>query len=249
MPVVELMEQKWPIVNSGLILFSDCCDTGYMKSKRIKSFHERQTDNGVLNDGWTVTAANSIPCHCMNTTKCKRANSIFPVLWNYITKFCLAFSQILMKISHHDTNTHTHIYTRGQQQHGTNYIFFCVYVYVLFFFLLQWCLNGTAPFRWTLSMCMFIAQIFIVPWQLRKMVKIVDFTSLYVRFLFTFVIFPRHLIMFFFLSYSLCYNTFYGHFSGTSLAEWFHLRRFLLSTWHSTSYITNLKPFLLILFI
>lgn len=40
--------------------------------------------------------------------------------------------------------------------------------------------------------------------------------------------------------------TLYGHNSGTSLAEWFHLRRFLLLTWHSTStsYITNLNPFL-----
>lgn len=146
------------------------------------------------------------------------------------------------------THTHSHIHARTTTARDELHIFLCLCVCVVFF-LLQWCLNGTAPFRWTLSMCMFIAQIFIVPWQLRKMVKIVDFTSLYVRFLFTFVIFPRHLIMFFFLSYSLCYNTFYGHFSGTSLAEWFHLRRFLLSTWHSTSYITNLKPFLLILFI
>lgn len=40
--------------------------------------------------------------------------------------------------------------------------------------------------------------------------------------------------------------TLYGQNSGTSLAEWFHLRRFLLLTWHSTStsYITNLNPFL-----
>lgn len=155
MPVVELMEQKWPIVNSGLILFSDCCDTGYMKSKRIKSFHERQTDNGVLNDGWTVTAANCIPCHCMNTTKCKRANSIFPVLWNYITKFCLAFSQILMKISHHDTNTHTLTYTRADNNSTGRITYFFVFMCMCCFFF------TSVMFKWNCSISVNIEHVYV----------------------------------------------------------------------------------------